>query len=881
MAVVCLPLLIVAISLDFGGILPWSRWVVAVVSLALAILAWTAHSLVRLDQVRTPGNTQDQYGLAGDAADRTARIPALFLLAAAAYVLFQTVDLPASWVAWLSPGTGAAYTQWLTNLVPTAPDRFPISVDVDSTLGGVAILLVLSAFAMTVAWTFRTGGQITVFLSIIAVGAAAMSVYGLVRLASGDPFVWDAKIGGFGTFVNRNAAAMWLNLGLGCSLGILAIRSSVRFGHEVDDPEFEINDWFGLSSDPQAIVGIFSGLLCMIALLACGSRGGLVAAIIGFVVAMGWVRGNRGLRTYPIIALMMLICVVVMIVPFRLSITSLKRFSFFNQSGTGTISEDGRWNHWQDALVAFQNHLPLGSGAGTYGDAYRPYQDKSAGSWFEHADNLWLEWLVELGLFGAVVMVLVVVYVVKQLRLLLDSNDSIDHGLRATGWYTLSSVFVADCFNFGSLHLCNAMVVVAIFSILGYRATITQTLEDANASKELQARAGLASLHTSEVNKSPTQKFWLDWLRPSLSFVATSVAILGCFWSVSLLGTQAKVDAEIRARQLAGSPSEMTVADLQPWIDRLSALPRHQSLDAELSLLQFSLGRRLDLDDADPGSDAEAEQLFAQTETSTRRLNWSDGGKSIVGPRPLSAAPRVAYDRSVQYAQRALEFRPLAVKPRSRLIACDFHHGDVAMATKAFDELSILVHNNAAEMFKLGRYAAGSADQARLRQAWFRSMELNPSNTAAVLSETFRRKLDRKGWAFPDKPEVSRAAIQWLLQQQDPDRSLLQSGVELLSCESCDTQASKAACYQLSAEAKLVLGKVQEGFSDYVAAVNSITIDPNLRLQFCKRLKEYGYGDSAITEATKARVAIPGDPRFDQFINAMIAESEVKPPPAQ
>jgi tetratricopeptide (TPR) repeat protein len=207
------------------------------------------------------------------------------------------------------------------------------------------------------------------------------------------------------------------------------------------------------------------------------------------------------------------------------------------------------------------------------------------------------------------------------------------------------------------------------------------------------------------------------------------------------------------------------------------------------------------------------------------------------------------------------------------LIAVDFHHGNVNMATKAYDDLGILVHNNAAEMFKLGRYAAGSGDQDRMRRTWFRSMELNPRNTATVLAETFARKLDRKDWVFPDDPEVSRSAVQWLLSQKDPDRTLLESSVRLMNCEACESHALMFGCYQLSGEAKLVLGQVEDAFTDYIQAVNTMPVDANLRLQFCRRLKEYGYRDRALTEARKAKIAIPSDARFEQFIQTMVAES--------
>ena len=66
----------------------------------------------------------------------------------------------------------------------------------------------------------------------------------------------------------------------------------------------------------------------------------------------------------------------------------------------GWISSDGRMLHWPDGLIASTAYLPLGSGLASYSYAYLPFQSDNPSEWFHHADNLWLEMLVEQGIVG-------------------------------------------------------------------------------------------------------------------------------------------------------------------------------------------------------------------------------------------------------------------------------------------------------------------------------------------------------------------------------------------------------------------------------------------------------------------------------------------------
>lgn len=841
-------------SLDFGGILPWSRWMMSVAALALAILAWAGYALKRSDSamVRYEATQGSDAELLSTSAGL---IPALLLLLAAGYVAMQMVELPANLVGVLSPGAADAFLRW--GQIPGQGPResFPITVDIDSSRNVLWSLFGTSAFAIAAGFGLRGPVAITSLLFWTALGGAAASAYGMFRMATGDAIVWNAHVSGFGVFVNRNAAALWINLSLASSLGLVAFRSMERFGQEVDDPSFELNDWFGLLSDPVAVVGVLTGLLSIIGLLACGSRGGIAACLIGMLAAMGWIRSNRGFKVVPIVFLATIVVTAVMLVPFRLSMNSLRRFSFFSESRTGTIAEDGRFLHWQDGWDAAKSYFPMGSGAGSYGDAYRPYQSKSPPATFAHADNLWLEWLVEFGLFGALVIAGLSAFLIYQLRRLSESDEPVDHGICVAGWYTLGAVLTAECFNFGLLYMCNALFVIALIAVIASRSCLSASLEY-DPQKSGQAEGKFSRFGFRGV-------CWIG--------VVPLISLIGCFISVAKLGDDAKVDGAIKSRIASGPTSRLSPDQIRQWTDRLEQLPGRSRLNDALALLYFTQGRRIDLQDQDPRSENESDQLFRATQTTWRRLRWDGTGK-IVGPIPLTQPSLQAYEKSLDRALGSLARRPLAIDSRTRLLALDFYHRDVERSTKIYDDLESLVQTNATELFKLGRYAAGSSDVTRARQTWDRVMRLKPKLTSSVLTESTLRGIGLSDWEFPDQSDVALAATAWLVDQTDPDEALLARTTSSIDCEDCESRKEASQCHQVAAEAKLILGSHDAGFKDYQRAITATPMDAGLRFKQIKRLRQYGYSDRALTEAQKSMVIAPEDDRFPRVIREIAAE---------
>ena len=437
-------LLPIVVALDFGGVLRWTQYVSATAIVVAFCLA--------LPGLFPGGHT----GRGRQFATVVALV--IWLI----YAWLHTWTLPPSIVNILSPGSYTAYTQWLTGIIDPAelPQEFPISLAVYDSRHALAMLAILIPLSWVASIAFCTRARMIGLLSVVAISGGVLAGLGILL-----QFVDELRIGGslFGPFINRNNAALMLNLGLAASLGLLSWRLTALTGQEVDDSKFEFNDLFSLTSDRESAIGMISAVLCIVGLLVSGSRGGLGAALVGGLLAFGWVRRRRGFSTIPVVGVAIAVLAAILLVPLQLSLDSIKRFEFLSGSAD-TLLQDGRFSHWPDGWNTALAHLPMGSGLSTYAYAYLPHQSTSAPSWFHHADNLWLELFVEQGFFGIVLAVGVLVLFARAINGFTDTHDALDQGVQTMGWFSFGAILFSQTFDFGLIVPANLYLITIIVS---------------------------------------------------------------------------------------------------------------------------------------------------------------------------------------------------------------------------------------------------------------------------------------------------------------------------------------------------------------------------------------------------------------------------------
>jgi O-antigen ligase len=245
-------------------------------------------------------------------------------------------------------------------------------------LAGCCALFVLSRAAAR-----RSRDDVAALAGAILTLAAVESALGLAQAAG----VLEANAAGAdwvarGTFVNRNHFSVLLEAGLCIAFGLgVFARGTSR---PVD-----------ASSAKGRLAGSACGLaagVCVAGIAASGSRMGI---LIAFATALGgWVVFRRPRRPFSRLSLNLAVVALVATLSFPGASRGFERLLEDN-------GDPGRLAIWPDALAAADRHLATGSGLGTFALAFQRGQIYFPRNAVDHAHSDWLEFLVEMGLGGA------------------------------------------------------------------------------------------------------------------------------------------------------------------------------------------------------------------------------------------------------------------------------------------------------------------------------------------------------------------------------------------------------------------------------------------------------------------------------------------------
>lgn len=321
--------------------------------------------------------------------DRTARIAAALIGVALVLCLIQAMPLPrelwaalpghalAAQVATVA-GTGG-WTAW-----SLSPDR---------TLDALTAL-VPPAAALVIAARSSTDGR-RLLLRMILVVALLSAALAIVQVAAGPnsaPMLFTSRHRGLGVglFVNRNHFALYLLFAM-----LIAALPGIP-GPARQDESGRAMQW-----------GLRTGALALLTLgvLATLSRTGifLLPLALGAAILM---TQRRRLRTPVLLGGVTAAGLVVLALRSAAPIQAiLARYA--------TAAEDFRFQYWENTWLALREALPLGTGLGTFTLVYPTYEplDQVRPDVVNHAHNDVLEWVMEAGLPGALLLLAVLAFV--------------------------------------------------------------------------------------------------------------------------------------------------------------------------------------------------------------------------------------------------------------------------------------------------------------------------------------------------------------------------------------------------------------------------------------------------------------------------------------
>ena len=825
------------LAFDFGGVLRWSH-LAAAYSVVLAGVVLVA---AFFPLVAEPG---------GRMARRNVVLLSVALLWAA-LIWFQSLRVSSGLSETLSPIAHAAFTDWLAPIGGVAKDSVPLSVRPHATSFWAAAVLPLILVFWCATSCFDVSKRGGFLLAALSIGVGLQAAYGFwgyfVPEHLNRPIQETSY--GFGSFVNRNNAALFLNLGLAVSIGAIAWRLKQPKFSTHEEQWFEWDDFFDVLHDKWALLSSVAALFCLSALIVCGSGVGIIGLIFGALASVNWFRSRIATIAICLIFGVFLIGIAAI----GLS-DDMRRYAFSSLSLSVTQAEasgasDARYYHWQDAWTTAQEGLPLGAGFGGYADAYLPFQSQSPPAWFKHADNLWLELIVEQGLFGIALILMMFVILCRETSRLAASDDPVDIGLTWAMRFMIGAVLSTQFFDFGLLLPANCVLFVLVAGAVVGRS---------------QVIAYLSQMNPTELPGPPTKASVMALAGCGILTLILSIA------SLPRLRDAAQEEWLVRTGVFTLATDGVEQESLRAHLSRLDEAIAHSPTPAlyeQSAQFRHRLARLVDV---------ESQQLETVDELIEAYRQTSHERKRVLGADSTSADAMELYAEAQDHAREALLDRPLEVQARTRLVYLDFI-GDKSRMTEALiNQLAILQGRDVKQLVKIGKLAEDSSHLELARDCYFSAAELVPAYAAQAVHFVERNPSYSLVSSVPKSPACIKRVAKYLMRLDEDESKLgvqtdvyLRFAIETLDCEAEPTRSEKAGCETLIADMCFFLEDWQAGLGYYRRASETMPADQLIRLTFAQRLFDVGEYDLALLEARKGRAQFPGSDRFQRLIDRM------------
>lgn len=417
---------------------------------------------------------------------------------------------------------------------------------------------------------------------VLAVNGLAMTGFGMAQqLTWNGQLFWTIplRFGGspFGPFVNRNNGSGYLLLTFACAVSSLVMAwhpcglgvrqsncgvRSAKFRERLTGVLAHLTPKVLLSG--VAVVGIAIGILMS---LSRAGVAGLLAAGIMLIPIFRFRQARLGMIVLA--GAGMAVVGVLWLGQSEQIVTRLGSLASL------PVALQGRVEHWREVMSLVQDHPWRGSGWGTYSLVNPVYLTQNHDAWFQHAENQYLEILVEAGVVG--------------LGLFL-----IGGGLLAyVAWCSVRRDQAGHQLASG---ICGLLMVAAL-------AVISITDFSLSIGSIVLTWALLAGTVYASHSNLGSGSWWILIARhqPGWRLVAGTALLLAAGWAIIPLRTAAEVEACLGRIPPDGPTPGLKVVECDEILSQLQGLrqrhPQHPDIEAATGQLRITRYRRLIYDD--------------------------------------------------------------------------------------------------------------------------------------------------------------------------------------------------------------------------------------------------------------------------------------------
>ncbi|MFB3923233.1 MAG: O-antigen ligase family protein [Terriglobia bacterium] len=380
-AEIILALVIVGVTLAFGGVQPISYSLMEVI-LFLTVLVLLLRQ-TRINEARVPLPVW----------------PFLF----AGLVVLQLIPLPVGLVGMLSP---ERLTDWNIGITDSAPRSWAtLSVYPHETiLVLMRLLAYLSGFVIAAQVFDSRKGQSSLLRILIFLGLFEAG-YGIVQYTTGwqKIFTYTKKYDleeATGTYINRNHFAGLLELIIPLVLASIfysfqAWTSRRHMGHTGR------RDSGRNLAASQSLFYLFLLVLMVVAVIFSRSRMGILVTVFSIVFLALLAQLQLRKKVWMVGVFLFMACVLGYGLWIGLA-PVLARFEVVHDPNY--LQVEGRVAIWKDTVRLLRDYPLTGSGLGTFGIVFRKYQTALVDASVDHAHNDYLEVAADTGLLGALLL---------------------------------------------------------------------------------------------------------------------------------------------------------------------------------------------------------------------------------------------------------------------------------------------------------------------------------------------------------------------------------------------------------------------------------------------------------------------------------------------
>jgi len=828
-------------------------------------------------------------------------LPAALVPLALALVMvaLQTIPLPATVHRWVSPRT----QRWWQELAPSTAavsepadhggyslSLYPASTRRES----YRLALAVAAFTLgAVVLAARTGFAIAGLA--VAVNGAALAFFGLAQqLTWNGRLYWSVELssGGvpFASYVNRNNAAGFLNMCLACAIALSVwgivhasynaerrprgARKPSRAGRTNSMLQSGWRTASALGRNALTILArlnfaTVAGLIaaaCIAAGICCSlSRGGTLAmlgaatiTLLAAALAGRWRRGWLG----PMFVTGLAACLLTGYVG-QDGRVKQRLATLLDESAR---HGDGRLVHWPDGVRAAEDLLPAGSGLGTYRYIYRAYQAQPYTAWFYHAENQYLQTLVEAGLAGLGLLLAALALVALACwRLLLRAPDPATYALGVAGTFALSSQAIHAGFDFGLYLPANMLLLAAICGAVCGRAAWIESPLGREADGSLRWSALLIAL-------------------PPLRPLAASccVALTGL---LLLAGGEARRAAAVEAALAEIKPLDLDqpqpIEVLDRCLSRFTAgsVGAVEDVEAQLKLAQLWIHRmRVGLVDVirrDLPEGVSAAAMWTATDTVRlhgRMQQWAAHQRTDESAA-LRTAPPVTENlpAAIGHLKRARRLCPLLPEIHLLLAQWTILADEHADNRVDLERVRMTAPGQPAILTRCGLLELQSGHIALACQSWRSSLALAPEQLPQIL-RVARPVIDLAAHIA----ELVPASPAWILDVAEgqfgaqADRPIRQALLVYAASLVASRPEDDAQASWLRGRIAAIQGNSRQAVAHFTRAVATRPDETAWRYDLAVALKEGGRFSEAQEQVRVCARMEPGNERYDTLLREMI-----------